>query len=325
MQVLYPEIKAYAKHHIDVGDGHQIYFEESGVEHGTPVVYVHGGPGTGSVSYHRRFFDPEKYRIILMDQRGCGHSKADDALKANTSEHLIRDMESVREKLGIEKWLLFGGGWGATLALLYAQTFPERTLGLVLHSLFLGRQQDIDWIFETGVPRLVPDYWEEFTQSLHASDTHNLLQIFSERLEGSDDLARMSAAKSWAVWYARSSLLHHSSTWIKRFNDPHVASTTARIQAHYFRHKCFLDDNQLLNNADKLKDIPGILVHGRFDLLCPLDCAWQLQQLWPMAELHIIRDACHANLDPGITDALIRASKDIHRVITHDCSDPASD
>jgi proline iminopeptidase len=325
MQLLYPEIKAYAKHHMDVGHGHEIYYEESGSEDGIPVVYVHGGPGTGSVSYHRRFFDPEKYRIILIDQRGCGLSKAKNPLAQNTTEHLLDDMEAIREKLGINRWIVFGGGWGATLSLLYAQKYPERALGLILHSVFLGRQQDIDWIFETGVPRLVPDYWEEFTQSLHASDTKNLLKVFSDRLEGDDDLARMSAAKSWAVWYARSSLLHHSSAWLKRFNDPHVASTTARIQAHYFRHDCFIEPNQVLQHCEQLSDVPGIIVHGRFDLLCPLDCSWLLQQAWPEAELHIIRDACHANLDPGITDALVRAAKEMHKIVTHDCSDSASD
>ncbi|NVJ60705.1 MAG: prolyl aminopeptidase [Gammaproteobacteria bacterium] len=325
MQVLFPEIKPYLTAHLNVGGGHEIYYEESGSPDGLPVLYVHGGPGTGSVSYHRRFFDPEHFRIILLDQRGCGQSKTKDALKENTTQHLLEDMEALRETLKINKWVVFGGGWGATLALLYAQSFPGRTAGLVLHSVFLGRQQDIDWIFETGVPRLVPDYWEEFAESLHSSDRRNLLDVFTKRLEGSDDLARMSAAKSWAVWYARSSLLHHSSAWLKRFSDPHVASTTARIQAHFFRNSCFVDENQVLSNMDKIQDIPGIIVHGRFDLLCPLDSAWLLQNNWPAAELHIIRDACHANLDPGITDALVRAARDIQRIVTHDCSDSASD
>ncbi|WMS85853.1 prolyl aminopeptidase [Pleionea litopenaei] len=325
MQVLFPEIKPYNSAFLDVGDGHKVYYEECGSADGIPVLYIHGGPGTGSVSYHRRFFDPEKYRIILLDQRGCGHSKADDPLLANTTDHLLSDMEALREQLKVSRWAIFGGGWGATLALLYAQSFTDRVLGLVLHSVFLGRQQDIDWIFEVGVPRLVPDYWEEFAQSLHASDRHNLLKIFSDRLQGPDELARMAAAKSWAVWYARSSLLHHSSAWLKRFNDPHVASTTAMIQAHYFRQNCFIQDNQVLDNAHKLESIPGIIVHGRFDLLCPLDCAWQLQSSWPTAELHIIRDACHANLDPGITDALVRATRDLHKMVTHDWTDSASD
>jgi proline iminopeptidase len=325
MQVLFPEIKAYAKHYANVGDGHEIYYEESGSPNGVPVLYVHGGPGTGSINYHRRFFDPEHYRIILMDQRGCGRSRAEEPLKANTTQHLVHDIETIREALGIEQWVIFGGGWGATLALLYAQSFPQRTLGLILHSTFLGRQQDIDWIFKTGVPRLVPDYWEEFAQSLHASDWDNLLEVFSQRLEGEDDLARMAAAKSWSIWYARSSLLHHSSTWLQRFKDPHVASSTARIQAHYFRNQCFLHHDQILNHADKLIDIPGIIVHGRFDLLCPLDSAWLLQKNWPNAELHIIRDASHANLDPGITDALIRATKNMYRMVNHDWPDPASD
>ncbi len=325
MQVLFPEIKAYAKHHADVGDGHHIYYEESGSPEGLPVLYVHGGPGTGSVNYHRRFFDPEHYRVILMDQRGCGRSRAEKPLVANTTQHLVQDMETIREALGIERWVIFGGGWGATLALLYAQTYPERTLGMVLHSTFLGREEDIKWIFETGVPRLVPDYWEEFVHSLHATDLHDLLDVFSRRLEGDDDLARMAAAKSWAVWYARSSLLHHSSVWLQRFKDPHVASTTAQIQAHYFRNLCFLEPNQILRDADKINEIPGIIVHGRFDLLCPLDCSWLLQNAWPSAELHIIRDASHANLDPGITDALVRATKNMHQIVTHDCTDSASD
>jgi proline iminopeptidase len=324
MQVLFPEIKAYAKHHANVGDGHEIYYEESGSPNGLPVLYVHGGPGTGSINYHRRFFDPEHYRIILMDQRGCGRSNAEDPLRANTTQHLVQDIETIREALGIDRWVIFGGGWGATLALLYAQSFPERTLGMILHSTFLGRQEDIDWIFKTGVPRLVPDYWEDFVQTLHASDWDNLLEVFSHRLEGEDDLARMAAAKSWAIWYARSSLLHHSSTWLQRFKDPHVASSTARIQAHYFRNQCFLQHNQILQQADRLIDIPGIIVHGRFDLLCPLDSAWLLQKAWPNAELHIIRDASHANLDPGITDALVRATKTMYRMVQHDWSNPTS-
>ncbi|MEE4246512.1 MAG: prolyl aminopeptidase [Kangiellaceae bacterium] len=325
MQVLFPEIKPYATHHVEVGDGHILYVEESGSKNGVPVLYVHGGPGTGSVGYHRRFFDPEKYRIIIMDQRGCGRSKSADPLNANTTADLLDDMEAIRQLLNIENWSIFGGGWGATLALLYAQAFPEKTLGLVLHSIFLGRQQDIDWVFKTGVPRLVPDYWDEFVKTLHADDINNLLTIFSDRLEGDDDFARMYAAKSWSVWYAKSSLLHHSSEWLKRFNDPHVALTTAKIQAHYFRNDCFIEHNQILANAHKLEGIPGILVHGRFDLLCPLDAAWQLEKMWPTAQLNIIRDASHANLDPSITDALVRATKDMEKIITDDWTDSASD
>ncbi|MCO7224695.1 prolyl aminopeptidase [Pleionea sp. CnH1-48] len=325
MQVLYPEIKPYAEHLLDVGNGHQIYIEESGSPKGLPVLYVHGGPGTGSISYHRRFFDPEKFRIILFDQRGCGRSLADNELEANTTEHLLHDLEAIREHLEVDRWVIFGGGWGGTLALLYAQSFNMRVHGLIIHSVFLGREADVDWIFRTGIPRLVPDYWEEFVQSLHSKDHDNVLEVFSDRLGGTDELARMSAAKSWATWYAKSSLLHHSNVWIKRFHDPHVAMTTAKIQAHYFRQNCFLEDNRVIENAHKLSGIPGIIVHGRFDLLCPLDSAWLLQHHWPEAELHVIRDACHANLDPGITDALVRASKDMHWIVTHDWTDSASD
>ncbi len=324
MQTLYPEIKPYQTQFIDVGDGHSIYVEQSGSPTGTPVVYVHGGPGTGSIGYHRRFFDPEKCRIILIDQRGAGRSKYQDPLAANTTAHLLQDMEVVRNTLGIRQWMMVGGGWGAALALLYAEQYPEFTSGLVLHSLFLGREKDIDWIFNTGVPRLVPDYWEEFVESLHSENTADVLEVFSRRLEGKDELARMAAAKSWSVWYAKSSLLHHSSIWLKRFQDPHVAMTTARIQAHYFKHRCFIDDEQIINNADRLEELPGIMIHGRFDLLCPLDAAWQLQQVWPKAELHIIRDASHANLDPGITDALLRAIRDMEKIVSHDCTDPTS-
>ena len=325
MQVLYPEIKPYAEHFLDVGDGHEIYVEESGSSKGLPVLYLHGGPGTGSISYHRRFFDPEKYRIILCDQRATGRSRAENELEANTTAHLMQDIEAIREYLDINRWVVFGGGWGAALGLCYAQKYSLRVFGLVIHSIFLGRQQDIDWIFKTGVPRLIPDYWEEFVQSLHSTEYDNVLDVFSQRLGGSDDLARMAAAKSWSTWYAKSSLLHHSSAWLKRFSDPHVAIKTAKIQAHYFRNKCFLEDGQILNNADKLAGIPGIIVHGRFDQLCPLDSAWSLQHHWPEAELHVIRDACHANLDPGITDALVRASKDMHWIVTHDWTDSASD
>ncbi len=325
MRILYPDIKPFATHQLDVGDGHSLYVEESGSVNGLPVLYIHGGPGTGSASYHRRFFNPSKYRIILFDQRGCGQSQAEDLLANNTTQDLLSDIDVIRNFLNIKQWMLFGGGWGAMLSLLYAQTHPENVCGMLLHSIFLGRQKDIDWIFKNGAPRLLPDYWHEFLSQLRAEPQDNILELLSERLNGDDELARMSTAKGWAKWYAKSSLLHQSNTWIKRFLNPHIAIATAQLQTHYFRQNCFLDDYDLLEESVKLTHIPGTIIHGRFDLICPFDCAQTLSQYWPAAELQVIHDAGHANLDPALTDALVRATKDLHKMITNDWTDTASD
>ena len=323
MQQLYPEIKPNEKFHVDVGDGQRIYVEECGSEDGIPLVYLHGGPGAGCESSHRRLCDPEKYRIILLDQRGCGRSEPHASIDNNTTADLVADLQVIREHLNITKWVLMGGSWGTTLALAYAQAHPENTLGLILRGVFLGRKEDIDWLYAEGTRRVFPDYWKEFIHPIPKDEQDDLVKAFYKRLTGKDELARMAAAKAWSCWEGRTATLEPNHSLVDHLAAPHIALSMARISAHYFANNCFLEENQLLENASKLKGIPGIIVHGRYDMLCPVENAWSLQQAWPDCELHVIRDAGHAGSEAGIVDGLVRATKEMHQELTHDCTDPA--
>lgn len=323
MQKLYPEIKPNQSHSVDVGDGHLIYVEECGSEDGVPLVYLHGGPGAGCEKSHRRYCDPEKYRIILLDQRGSGRSEPHASLEHNSTQALIDDLELVREKLNIDKWVLMGGSWGTTLALTYAQMHPEKVLGLILRGVFLGRKQDIDWLYDEGTRKIFPDYWQEFIQPIPKDERDNLVEAFYARLTGQDELARMAAAKAWSVWEGKAATLEPNPHIVEQFSSPHIALSMARISAHYFINQCFLEENQLIENVHKLEGIPGIIVHGRYDMICPLENAWTLQNLWPTCELHVVRDAGHSASEAGIIDALVKATKEMHQLITHDCTDPA--
>ncbi len=310
MRDLYPKIKPYAKHYIEVGNPHVLYIEESGEPDGIPVVFVHGGPGAGCSPFNRCFFDPEKYRIILFDQRGCGHSTPHASLENNTTQDLIDDMETIRETLGIKQWLLFGGSWGSTLSLAYAETHPDRALGLILRGIFLCRPHEIQWFYQQGASHIFPDYWEDFLKPIPEKERDDMVGAYYKRLDSDNELARMATAKAWAKWEGRTSTLHPSKTVVDHFSEPHNALSLARIECHYFSHDSFLEPDQLLRDAGRLADIPGIIVQGRYDVVCPMQSAWDLYHAWSGSELQIIPDAGHSALETGIIDALVRATDD---------------
>lgn len=316
MLPLYPEIKPYARHQLKVGDVHELYVDESGTPDGIPVVFVHGGPGSGCEFNSRSFFSPDKYRIILFDQRGAGRSTPHTELTDNTTDHLVSDMNKIREYLGIDKWIVFGGGWGATLSLAYAEKHPETVLGLILRGVFLGRQQDIDWFSEEGASRFFPDHWEDFISPVLRGKAVGDKKLsncdaYHELMMQDNELARMAAAKAWSTWEAHASTLHPDTRLIKHFSDGGRAHARCLIATHYFRNQCFLEPDQLLNNASVLKDIPGIIVHGRFDCVSPLVNAHQLRKVWPTSQLYIVREAGHSATEPAMIDALIRATRDM--------------
>ncbi|GAB3104861.1 prolyl aminopeptidase [Aestuariicella hydrocarbonica] len=318
MHILYPDIKPFQTQMLPVSDGHVIYLEQSGNAEGIPVLFVHGGPGAGCHRQDRSFFDPERYRIILFDQRGCGRSEPHTSLEHNTTQTLIADMEAIRLHLGIERWVLFGGSWGSTLSLVYAQTYPRRVMGMILRGVFLCRADDIGWFYQSGASRIFPDYWEDFVHPIPESEHGNLLAAYHKRLTGSNELAKMSCAKAWALWEAHCATLRPNLDVLEAFSDPHLALAMACIEAHYFMHAGFLEENQILNHAADLDGIPGIIVHGRYDMICPLDNAQSLHHVWHDSELHIIRDAGHSACEPSIVDALIRATRAMARRFAHD-------
>lgn len=308
MRKLYPDIHPYAEHMIKVDARHSLYVEESGNAHGIPVLFVHGGPGGGTSPAHRSFFDPEKYRIILFDQRGCGRSQPHAELTDNYSQALVSDMEMIRQTLNVDQWLLFGGSWGSTLSLLYAQTHPERVSGMILRGIFLCRQQDIQWFYQRGASAIFPDYWQSYEKVIPQHQRHDMLSAYYQLLTSDNEIARMSAAKAWSVWEGRCSTLDPNGDVVDHFADPHVALAMARIEAHYFINRAFMEDNQLLDNAHLIQQIPTVIVHGRYDMVCPLEQAFALHQAIPQAELHIVRDAGHSAFEPGITDNLVAAT-----------------
>jgi len=313
MHILYPDIKPYLTQMLSVGDGHEIYMEQSGNPEGIPVLFVHGGPGAGTQKIDRRFFDPERYRIILFDQRGSGRSTPHASLENNTTHHLVSDIEKIREHLEIERWLLFGGSWGSTLSLVYAQSHAEKVMGMILRGIFLCRQKDIHWFYQQGASMIFPDYWEDYLHPIPVAERQDLLKAYYQRLTGSNELAKMACAKAWSLWEAHCATLRPNVDMIEAFADPHRALSLARIEAHYFTHQGFLEENQILNNAAALEGIPGIIVHGRYDMVCPLDNAQSLHHVWHDSELHIIRDAGHASREPSIIDALVRATRSMAR------------
>lgn len=309
MQTFYPSIKPYAEHRLKVDEPHEIYVEECGNPSGIPVLVVHSGPGAGCEAFHRRFFDPELYRIVLFDQRGAGRSTPHAELRNNTTQDLISDMETIRQSLEIDKWALFGGAWGSTLALLYAEEYPHCVSGLLLHSVFLGRDQDINWFYKQGASKLFPDYWEDFCSVLNEKEKENPLAAYYTRLNDSNEFARMASAKSWSLWQARCAALQPHHNIIDHFSDPRFAIGLACIEALYFTNKCFIEENQILSNTDKIRHVPTAIVHGRYNIVSPLENAWLLQQEIPSSDFYIIRDAGHASKEPGIIDALVLATK----------------
>ena len=311
MHILYHELQPYVVHSLEVEPPHVLYVEECGNPNGIPVLFVHGGPGAGCEDYHRRFFHPELYRIVLFDQRGCGRSSPHASLDNNTTQALVEDMERIREHLGIERWVLFGGSWGSTLSLVYAQTHPERVLGLVLRGIFLCRPQEIHWFYQEGASRLFPDLWEAFLAPIPEAERGNLLDAYYRRLTGDNEVERMAAAKAWSLWEGRTATLRPNQAVVDHFGNPFTALSLARIEAHFFKHDSFLRPNQILEDASRLKDIPGVIVHGRYDVVCPLDNAWELHKAWPGSELQIIPDAGHSASERGTVDALVQATVDM--------------
>jgi len=314
MMTLYPDIKPYATHRLSVESPHEIYFEESGDPDGIPVLFVHGGPGSGSGGRSRCFFDPAKYRIILFDQRGAGRSTPHAELSNNNTQSLIDDMEAIRGYLDIDQWILFGGSWGSTLSLVYAQSHRERVMALILRGIFLCRELDLQWFYQRGASLVFPDYWEDYVRPIESSKRHDMVSAYYDLLTGDNELARMSAAKAWSGWEGRCATLRPSQQLVQHFEEPHTALAMARIEAHYFVNDGFLEPNQILNNSHTLAGIPGIIVHGRYDMICTVNNATSLHSVWPDSQLNIIRDAGHASSEPGITDALVRATRDMVRL-----------
>lgn len=309
MHALHPAIKPHVVHRLAVDDVHTLYIEECGNPQGLPVVFLHGGPGAGCEPMHRRFFDPQVYRIILFDQRGCGQSLPHAELNDNTTWQLVADIEKIRGHLDIERWVVFGGSWGSTLGLAYAQTHPQRVLGLILRGIFLCRPGDIHWFYQEGASRLFPDAWEDFLEPIPEAERHDLLHAYYRRLTGSNEVERLRVAKAWSVWEGTTLTLERNAAVIEHFAEPHLALSLARIEAHYFVNNTFLEPDQLLRDAHRLKDIPGVIVHGRYDVICPMEGAWALHKAWPQAELRIIPTAGHAASEPGIVDALVSATQ----------------
>ncbi len=308
MRSLYPAITPYHQFKLAVTPPHELYVEECGTPDGIPVLFLHGGPGAGCEEYHRRFFNPEVYRIVLFDQRGAGNSTPHAELQHNTTWDLVADIETIRQHLKIDRWLVFGGSWGATLALAYAQTHTQRVLGLILRGIFLCRPREIEWFYQEGASRIFPDYWEQFINVIPVTERQNMVAAYYRRLTSSDELIRMQAAKAWSVWEGRTATLRGTKHVVDHFAHPHTALSLARIECHYFMHDSFMQENQLLRDANKLHDIPGVIVQGRYDVVCPLESAWALSKAWPQADLQIVADAGHSAAEPGITAALVFAT-----------------
>ena len=311
MYTLFPEIKPFAMHRLAVDPPHELYVEESGNPAGIPVLFVHGGPGSGCQPRNRCFFDPETYRIVLFDQRGAGRSTPHAELSGNDTSALVRDMDSIRTLLGIERWVLFGGSWGSTLSLAYAETHPERVLAMILRGIFLCRRQDLLWFYQDGASRVFPDHWRDYAEHIPEEERGDFMAAYYRRLTGANEIARMSAAKAWSLWEAQCATLRPNQDVIEHFSDPHTALSLARIEAHYFVNNAFLAEGQLLANASRIQEIPGFIIHGRYDMVCPVDNAFALHAAWPNAELQIVREAGHAAAEPGITDALLRATREV--------------
>ena len=315
MLKLYPPIEARRSGFLRVSDLHEIYWEESGNPNGLPVLGIHGGPGGGSSPEMRRFFDPTVYRIILMDQRGCGKSTPHSELRENDTWTLVEDIETVREHLKIDKWVLFGGSWGSTLALSYAVTHTERVLGLILRGIFLLTEAEIRWFYQDGASRLFPDSYDRYVAPIPENERDDLLHAFHRRLTGDDRKARRAAAKAWACWEGETITIQGPTSRPKRFEEDDFADAFARIECHFFVNKGFFpNDGWLLEQArEKLQKTPGRIVHGRYDVVTPLSSAWTLCKAWPAAQLDIVPNAGHSSLEPGIVDKLIRATREFGR------------
>jgi proline iminopeptidase len=305
----YPPIEPYRTGMLPVSPVHEVYWEESGAPDGTPVVFVHGGPGGGTSPDQRRFFDPSAYRIVLFDQRGCGKSTPHASLEENTTWDLVADMERIREHLGIERWVVFGGSWGSTLALAYAQTHPERVRALILRGIFLLRPKELRWYYQEGASFVFPDAWEAFVAPIPEDERGDLMAAYYRRLTGDDRETRVAAARAWSVWEASTSWLLPSEEHVASFGEDDFAEAFARIENHYFVNGGFFTHpEQLLDGVDRIRDIPCVIVQGRYDMCCPVTTAWDLHRRWPEADFHIVPDAGHAAMEPGTRSLLVEAT-----------------
>ena len=306
---LYPSIEPYSTGRVQVSPVHELYFEQSGNPSGKPVVFLHGGPGGGSDPKQRRFFHPQKYRIVNFDQRGCGQSTPYASLEANTTWELVADIEKIRQHLEIERWQVFGGSWGSTLALAYSESHPERVTELIVRGIFLLRKQEIDWFYQRGASVLYPDAWEPYLSHIPESERGDLLAAYYRRLTSEDPAVRLAAAKIWSVWEGATSKLLPDPAFTSHYQEDEFALAFARIEAHYFTNKGFLKtDGQLLRDASRIRHIPGVIVQGRYDVVCPMESAWALHRAWPEAELIITADGGHSATDPPNSRALVAAT-----------------
>nr|WP_321445718.1 prolyl aminopeptidase [uncultured Cohaesibacter sp.] len=302
---LYPPIEPYDHGMLDVGDGHAIYWERAGTKGGKPVVFLHGGPGGGCADIHRQLFHPDHYDILLFDQRGCGRSTPHAALNANTTWHLVEDIERLRALVGVDQWMVFGGSWGSTLALAYAQTHPDRVSELVLRGIFTLTQRELDWYYKFGVNQMFPDKWEAFVAPIPPEERGDLMQAFHKRLTSDNPAVQLEAAKAWSVWEGETITLLPDESYSTSFAADQFAIAFARIENHFFSNKGWLEEGQLLRDAHKMAGIPGAIVHGRYDMPCPMENAHSLHKAWPDADFHLIEGAGHAFDEPGILEALV--------------------
>ncbi|HEU4654230.1 MAG TPA: prolyl aminopeptidase [Steroidobacteraceae bacterium] len=309
LRTLYPPIEPYRTGYLRVSPTHELYFEECGNPRGKPALFVHGGPGAGCDKRSRRFFDPAAYRIILFDQRGCGRSRPHASLEDNTTWHLVADIETLREHLEIEKWLVFGGSWGSTLALAYSQTHPDRISELVLRGIFLLTQFELQWFYQTGANAVFPDLWEPYIAAIPPAERGDLVQAFYRRLTSDDRATRVAAARAWSIWEAATSYLHVNEENVSKWGEEEFAVAVARIECHYFVNRGFFEsEDQLLRNVGRIRSIPAVIIQGRYDIVCPMQTAWSLHRAWPEADFRIVADAGHSAYEPGTTHELVSAT-----------------
>jgi proline iminopeptidase len=308
-RTLYPSIEPHLTGELAVDDLHTLYFEVSGNPKGKPVVFLHGGPGAGTSPDQRRFFDPSAYRIVLFDQRGCGRSRPHACIERNTTWDLVEDVERLRAHLEVERWQVFGGSWGAALALAYAQKYPARVFELVLRGVFLVRPRELAWYYQEGASRIYPDAWEGFLAPIPIEERGDLIRAYHRRLTSDDEAIRLEAARAWSVWEGSTSSLLANPELVAKTSDARFAVAFSRIECHYFIHAGFLESpNQLLEHVNAIRHIPAVAVHGRYDVVCPLENAWELKRAWPELDLRIVRDAGHSVMEPGTASELVAAT-----------------
>lgn len=303
---LFPPIRAYRRGRLQVSKIHNIYFEECGNPRGKPIVFLHGGPGGGFDGANRRYFNPRKWRVVLFDQRGCGKSTPHAELRENTTWDLVSDVEKLRVHLGIDRWVVFGGSWGSTLSLAYAESHPARVKGLILRGIFLLRRKELEWFYQEGASNIFPDAWEDFLKPIPPRERGDLMKAYHSRLMSRDRRKRIAAARAWSVWEATTSRIRVDPKILAKFAKSRFAESFARIESHYFVNGGFLEhERQLLTNVKRIRRIPGVIVQGRYDVVCPMVSAWDLHRAWPEAKLIVVPDAGHSMKEPGIAAALI--------------------